>query len=254
MSERKGYLDNVVVVLVGPKYSENVGAAARVALNMGIRHLRLAASEPLDYEKMTACATHNAKEVIENITYWPDLESAVADLNVVVGTTARLGRKRGAPQEVREMALEVVDLLENNRLGVVFGPESRGLSNLELACCTRLTTIATADFASINLAQAVGIVCYELNWAWRQRFAKGEGHPFQPRLATAAERRAMFRDLDGVLDSLNLGGDRAREGVRRQELRRFLAGLPLRAGDTRLLAEYCRLITEAIGRGTLSRP
>ena len=70
-------LANVAIVLVEPKYPENIGAAARSAMNMGISRLIVVRREEPDREKMLRMATHHAAALIENLALYRDLETAV---------------------------------------------------------------------------------------------------------------------------------------------------------------------------------
>lgn len=90
----KEQLAGVRLVLVRPKYGENVGAAARVAHNMGIRQLVVVADELPEQTAMAKLATHHAKELIDGLLQVPTLAEAVAPCSWVVGTTARQGRRR----------------------------------------------------------------------------------------------------------------------------------------------------------------
>ena len=155
-------LANVAVVLVEPKFPENIGAAARVAMNCGITRLLVVRSVAPDREKMLKMATHKAAELINRMELYADLETALADFAVVVGTTARQGSSRHPPNHPRVTMGKVVPLLAKNHTALLFGPEDRGLTNDDLKFCRFTSTIPTADFSSLNLAQAVGIHCYEL--------------------------------------------------------------------------------------------
>ena len=63
-------------------------------------------------------------------------------------------------QDPKKLVRELVPISQQNRVGILFGPEDRGLSNLELKYCHTLVTIPTAEFASLNLAQAVMVLAY----------------------------------------------------------------------------------------------
>jgi tRNA/rRNA methyltransferase len=158
-------LDNFAFVLFQPKSPGNIGAAARALKNMGLRDLRIvsgtsfgSANGGLD----TALAVH-ARDLLATARTYPQLESALEDRTLVVGTTARAGLYRSEARPVREMAIELAALGAANRIALVFGPEDCGLTNEELKLCQRLITIPTAlEYASLNLAQAVMVVAYEL--------------------------------------------------------------------------------------------
>jgi tRNA/rRNA methyltransferase len=170
-------LDNFAFVLFKPKSPGNVGAAARALKNMGCRDLRIVqpASLRVASDSEATCppqslssddarkmAVHG-RDVLAAATIYSRLDSALADCTLVVGTTARVGLYRSEARPIREMAHELSALSGANRIALVFGPEDYGLTNEELKLCQRLITIPTApDYPSLNLAQAVMIVAYEL--------------------------------------------------------------------------------------------
>ena len=93
MSDRVN-LDNISIVLLQPRYSENIGAAARAMRNMGIRQLVIVDPQNFDLSKALKLATHFASDIIEKSKFYPDLKEALSSFNYVVGTTARLGGQR----------------------------------------------------------------------------------------------------------------------------------------------------------------
>jgi tRNA/rRNA methyltransferase len=111
-----------------------------------------------------------------------------------VGTTARRGGERqvvGSPGRLAEM---LVPISAENRIAILFGPEDRGLTNEDLRLCHTLATIPTADFSSLNLAQAVMVISYELF-----RCSVDPPREFAPRLANRFELDAMYAQLQDVL-------------------------------------------------------
>jgi tRNA/rRNA methyltransferase len=152
-------------VLFKPLYAGNVGAAARAIKNMGFSDLRLVAPELSDRRDASAMAVH-ADDVLAAAKTFPDLAAALHDRAVTVGTTCRDGPYRNASRPPREAALHLADLADANSIALIFGPEDRGLTNEELKLCNHLITIPTsAEYPSLNLAQAVMVVAYELRLA-----------------------------------------------------------------------------------------
>lgn len=157
------------VVLVRPGRPANVGAAARALKNFGLSDLRLVGARtglPGDAGHAEARAlAWNAADVLEGASVHERLGDAVADLGLVVGATAR--RQAGVPDcSPRALAAEVAVLPAGTRAGCVFGPEDHGLANEELDRLRGRLTIATAaDQPSLNLAQAVVLVAYEVSAA-----------------------------------------------------------------------------------------
>ncbi|MEN8233270.1 MAG: RNA methyltransferase, partial [Thermodesulfobacteriota bacterium] len=150
--KKQSLLDNIAIVLMEPKYPENIGAAARCAMNMGISRLIIVRNEAPDQEKMLKMATHKAAHLIKQLERFNSLEDALAPFSHVVGTSAREGRKRRTENSPRYISESVLPLLENNQVALLFGPEHRGLTNDDLKYCQATVNIPTADFSSLNLA------------------------------------------------------------------------------------------------------
>jgi tRNA/rRNA methyltransferase len=153
----------LAVVLMRPKLPENVGAVARACANMGCGRLVIVDPCSWDADRAFALATSKGRPLIEQASFEPDLHSALAHFSLVFGTTARTGgwRKRIATPEDAAQQI-VASLSGGSRIGMVFGPEDKGLTNQEIELCGNLVTIPTAQAAaSLNLAQAVLVVLYE---------------------------------------------------------------------------------------------
>ncbi|MDX2171060.1 MAG: RNA methyltransferase, partial [Deltaproteobacteria bacterium] len=157
-----GALARVRIVLVRPRGAGNVGAAARAMMNCGVGELvlvrprfrRLAAAERM--------AVH-ARPLLQAARSVDDLAAAVADCHLVVGTSSRQGGYRSGADGLESAAPELQRAAVGGRVAIVFGPEDHGLSNADLRRCQRLVSIDThPDYASLNLAQAVLLVCYAL--------------------------------------------------------------------------------------------
>ena len=180
-------LDRFAFVLFSPKSSGNVGATARALKNMGFSDLRLVAPRAYDPRAAAAMAVH-AGDLLDRARICNDLASALDDRTLTVGTTCRVGPYRGESRALHDVAPALIGESAANRVAIVFGPEDFGLSNLEIAQCHRLITIPTApDYPSLNLAQAVIVVAYEL------MLAAGTA-----RLPAAASEFAAAGDLEAM--------------------------------------------------------
>jgi len=229
-------LDNIAIVLMQPKYPENIGAAARCALNMGISRLLVVCNEAPDLEKMLKMATHKAAHLIENLKCLASLEDALAPFAHVVGTTARQGRKRGIENSPRFMLETIGPLLEHNQVALLFGPENRGLTNEDLKFCQTTVCIPTADFSSLNLAQAVAILCYELYWGVMY---SGKVMESTPKLASSHELEGMYEHVEELLSRIGfLRTNDSSYWVR--NIRKFLGRVGLRAKEARIIRGFCR--------------
>jgi tRNA/rRNA methyltransferase len=152
------------IVLVGSETSGNVGAAARALKTMGLSRLVLVDPEcdPLGPEALALA--HNAHDVLTSAVVVPTLAEALAGTVRSIATTQR-SRRQGAPfLSPDQAAAEIRDFASTGDVALVFGRESRGLTNEELALCTIYSTVpAAVETPSLNLAQAVMVYCYVLH-------------------------------------------------------------------------------------------
>ncbi len=154
------------IVLVSPKGADNVGAIARAMKNFGFTDLRIVAPR-CDLNQAARMAVH-AQDVLENAKVFDDLLGAIGELKFVVATTARPRRDHAMPVLLRDAAKIILakQQAHKNICAVVFGREEHGLFNEELDLCQMHIRIPSSEnYAALNLAQAVGIVAYELEMA-----------------------------------------------------------------------------------------
>ena len=194
-----------VFVLVRPRQAGNVGAVARALKNCGMGGLRIVAdADPKTIRAARMMAVH-AADVLADARVYPSLADALADCNVAIGTTARGGPYRAGARTPRDVAANLCAEARTNRVAIIFGPEDRGLTNDELKNCHRLITIPTDPaYSSLNLAQAVMVVAYELRLAAldaaRDTAADDASTDVLPlRRAGAADVDAMFDRLSRAL-------------------------------------------------------
>ena len=187
------------IILVEPSLPVNIGAVARAMKNMGFSHLRLVC--PADDEghlsdparRMSA----GSEEILEAARVSTSLREAVGDLQLVVGCTARKGKGRHPLLTPGHLPGILGKYHPDTRMGIVFGREDRGLTNPELDLCNLLLTIPTApEHHSLNLAQAVLLVCYELRRAEKN---SGTTTAAPPCYATAEELEGLFQHSREVL-------------------------------------------------------
>jgi tRNA/rRNA methyltransferase len=235
-------LDRFAVVLKQPHYPENIGSAARAMCNMGIRQLVLVDPQQCDLTRILKLATHAAFDVVENMTVHRSLKEALAPFNYVVGTTARLGGQRPVVRAPSKIAARLAALSRENRVALVFGPEDRGLTNEDIRLCHELVNIPTAAFASLNLAQAVMIVCYELYQASLQ-----EVPAYSARLASRHELDGMYEQVRDILVRINyINPENPDYWMNR--LRHFFTRLQLRAKEVSIIRGICRQIDWYAGK------
>jgi tRNA/rRNA methyltransferase len=203
------------VVLCRPSHPGNIGAAARAMKTMGIADLRLVAPQRFPAPEAQWLATH-ALDVLDGARTHASLAEAIADCVAVFALSAR--PREWSPQvfALREAAPLALGRAASGPVAFVFGNESAGLTNEELFACQHLVHIpAQPQYGSLNLAQAVQVVCYEL------RLACGAGVPRarSERLATVADIEGLYAHLEqAALESGFLvpgSGSKLRERWRR---------------------------------------
>lgn len=231
MAQQSSPLDSIAIVLVRPRVAENIGAAARVAFNMGINQLILVSDTMPPRSPMAKMATHKAAHLIDNLPIFATVEDALAEFSLVVGTTARKGRHRFVHQTAREMVDKLLPQLTNNKIAILFGPEDAGLTNDDLKFCHMTSAIPTADFASLNLAQAVAIHCYELQYAIVHQ---KKDLPPAPELASTFELESMYSHLEEVLTRINFM-DEISHNHWMSNIRNLLGRLRLTAKDANII-------------------
>ena len=190
-------LNNVIVVLVRPRFPENIGAAARVTANMGLGALRVTAPERLWPDPMQRMATAQGQPVLEAMTVHDDLDRALADCVGAVATTARQGSKRGRLLPPRAAAPQALDRAKSGLLALVFGPEDKGLTTEEIDACSLTACIPTAQASSLNLAQAVMVLAYEVRLAALNLEGHAQTHP--RKVASMAETQGLKEHLKEAL-------------------------------------------------------
>ncbi len=235
-------LDHVAVVLNKPRHPENIGAAARAACNMGIGQLVVVNPENYNLDRVLTLATHAAAGVVKKMGRYNNLAEALAPFNYVVGTTARLGGERRMVTSPDRMARQLVPISQENRIALLFGPEDRGLTNEEIRLCHLLVNIPTAEFSSLNLAQAVMVLCYELFKA-----NSPESKPLAPRLATRIELDGMYDQVKDILVRINYIQPENPD-YWMNKLRHFLSRIQLRGGDVSIIRGICRQINWYAGK------
>ena len=246
-------LDRITIILVQPHIPENIGAVARAMDNMGLTRLLLVKPENCDLSRVLKTATGTSIDLVEAMEVYQDLKEALAPYRYIVGTTARVGSLRPAITHPRGLAEDLIGISQNNQVAIVFGPEDRGLSNEQLRYCHTIATIPTAQFPSLNLAQAVMIVCYEIFLAARETIPE----PL-PRLANRFELEGMYEHLKDVLMKIGFIDPQNPEHWM-LNIRRFLSRLPLRAKEVRVIRGICRQIdwyaeqVERLGRDHAER-
>jgi tRNA/rRNA methyltransferase len=185
--------DALSIILVRPKFHENLGSVARAMKNMGLNRLMVVnGCSPLHPNAYKLAS--GAEDILERAEEFFTLGEAISEMACVVGTTSREGKERKPLLTPKTLAKKLIPLSLENAIGLAFGSEKEGLTNEELFLCHLYVRIPSKEsFASLNLAQAVMVVCYEL-------FQASMDIPKQPiHLAKAEQLERMFEHMEKTL-------------------------------------------------------
>ena len=199
LKSRPNSLANVVVVLSHTSHPGNIGAVARAMKTMGLSELRLVNPDVFPSEIATARAS-GATDVLDAAAVYSDLKDALADCVYVVGSSARGRDFVGEVADARTATANLIQAAAQGKVALVFGCETSGMTNAEVALCQTLAFIPTnPDYSSLNLGSAVQVFAYELRMA--AGLVQGyEAPEFQ--LATCAEIDAMFVHMEQALTDI----------------------------------------------------
>jgi len=241
-------------VLHRPQSAENVGAAARAMKNFGLGRLAVVApaswaGAPRGGGAGTAGAdilararrmARRASDLLDRVEVHPDLAAALAGATWTCGTTSRTlpGRPRLHP---RELAVEVARRSAAGELAIVFGEERRGLSDAELELCQAVCSIPTAPaYDSMNLAQAVAVVAWELAGA---QAVLASGPPAEP--ARHATVEALWERLRVLLGAAGFTNPQNPEHIL-ADFRRLLARAEPSQREAELLVAAARALERLV--------
>ncbi len=176
---------------------ENIGAAARALKNFGISDLRLVSPRDGWPNQKAHDMAANASDIIENAKIFNSVAEAVVDLNCLFATASRardITKEIITPERAAELA--------RGKIGIIFGRESSGLDNDDISYCNYHISIPVSEaYDSMNLAQAVCVICYEF---YKQSFAgKIKDQNDNANLAERNDINEMVKFLENELEGKN---------------------------------------------------
>jgi tRNA (cytidine32/uridine32-2'-O)-methyltransferase len=196
-------LPSVRIVLVATTHPGNIGSTARAMKTMGLSRLVLVAPRHFPHPEATALAA-GADDLLAAAEVAPDLDAALAGCVFALGCTPRPRTVPMPELTPREAAPRALAEARGGAVAIVFGTESSGLSNEQVQRCHAAVNIpADPAYDSLNLAQAVQVLCYELRCA-----ALGGTAPVAapaqagPAPLPASEPAATADELEGLFDHL----------------------------------------------------
>ncbi|HVH14076.1 MAG TPA: TrmH family RNA methyltransferase [Longimicrobium sp.] len=256
--EGRAALDGIVVVLWQTQDYVNIAGTIRAMKNFGLSRLRLIQPELWDPWRVEGIA-HGTEDVVARTEIHDSLLSALGDCSYVVGMTARARRAKRAVARPRGLAPELLARAAESVAGqagpvaLLFGREDHGLSNEALDLCHRTCIIPTSEHASLNLAQAVLVMAYEL---WME--AEGMTQPHRPprrdvEPAPVALLERLFTDAERALWAVDFFKSRQTESVMRT-LRELVRRADPDAREAGFLRAMAIEVVKYVGRMRGSEP
>ena len=228
------YLSNICIVLTRTSHPGNIGSAARAMKTMGLTKLTLVApklmqtpmtAEPPVFDPANPRAfklpeesfilASGAADVLENARICATLEEALADTVLSCALTSRRRELTAELQTPRALTPELLTAAEaGQQTALVFGNETYGLSIEEVQACNGLMTInGNPDYFSLNLAQAVQVVCYEI---YSQTDSSMEHLKVEKNTATHAQIGGMVAHMQGLMEDIGFFNRRNGERIIRR--------------------------------------
>lgn len=205
VSGRMQRLANVRIVLSNPSHPGNIGAAARAMKTMGVARLMLVNPERFPDPVATARAA-GADDVLQAAHICQSLDEALHGTILAIALSARQRDLGPAPLSVRDAAALVLEQAERGDVALVFGNETRGLSNEDVQRCRYIVHIpADPAYSSLNLGAAIQVLCYELRQnalsgaPLGQECTAGRVTPFSSPPATHEEVERFYAHLRDVM-------------------------------------------------------
>lgn len=232
------------IVLVRPQKASNLGSAARVAKNLGVREILVVEPGVLPDEESRRLST-GADDLLDSLRRYPSLAEAVAGCEIVVTTSSLRGRGRTRTLELPELPDFLAAAGPGARAAFVFGPERSGLTEDELArasACLRLPT--DPDFPTMNLSHAVAVVLAVARGFPGVACSAPETEPWAP----SAEIEAAMAHWDDALEAIDFYDTGHRDRSLR-DWRRLVAGRPLTMREVAILRGVANRILVSVKRG-----
>jgi len=232
---------NLVVVLIDPENPGNVGFVTRALANFGVQELRVVGEDIREdqYAQMFSVRAHH---ILDNARFFEVFDDALEDIDAAWAATARPGRNHSVTRAVVPLS-ELPDPNSlSGKVALIFGRESTGLFNDEVALCDMAFQIPSSkEYPSLNLSHAVSITLYHLF----TRYAPVEPRELsEARAATWKEREQVYRFFDEVVDQLEL--KEFRIPIAKQVFRNLLGRAYMTGREVSTLTGVVRRINELV--------
>ena len=227
---------NPVFILVNPQMAENIGATARAMLNFGFLNLRLVSPRENHLSDRALAMAAGAGRVLDQAQVFKNVADACKDLNEVLATSAR---ERYKYKDVVDPIMGCSSIFQSCasgfKVGILFGGERAGLSNDDLFLAKKLIRIPSNPiFSSLNLAQSVLLISYQLNLCFLQKNEKSSYTDAPLTKANYEEIHAFATRLENELDKKKFFYPEGKKKRMKTRLRKLIYGLELNKEDVKI--------------------
>lgn len=186
------------ILLHNPEGPINLGAIARAMANTGFESLAWTGSLAADHPQASKFAVH-AKRILQQAQTKASFQALIRDTDLLIGFSPRAPWEDGRNISLDECLEKIATMSESKKVGLLFGNEAFGLENEHLAYCHYRVALPThIDYASMNLAQAVLVVLWEI----RRRAIPVASASTAPQAISSEERQILLKNLRHFADSM----------------------------------------------------
>lgn len=202
MQTKSNPLKKFRIILCRTSHPGNIGSSARALKTMGFSRLYLVKPNNFPSSEANSLAS-GADDVLKKAIIVESLEDALIGVNYTVGFTARKRELTQPHENIRTAATKIFPMAEKNEVALLFGNEKNGLSNDEIKHCQILSFIdASKDYSSLNLSQAVQIVCHEIRMMTDLYLNNDIIKVTTPKYVSHNVIDGFFNHLESVLDQI----------------------------------------------------
>lgn len=204
------------IVLIQSEHASNIGSIARIMKNFDFKQLVI--FNPIEKKENILCRTTegfamHGKDVLYNSTiitniskdnYVQELSNYLKKFDLIIGTTAKGSNYQNIkrlPIFLHELNLPVSE--KPLDIAILFGKESRGLTNEEIKLTDIVIRIPTGNtYPTLNISQACGIICYEI---FKQTHNISIGQGIKPiLLADKINRNILYEMISNIISFLKI--------------------------------------------------
>ena len=188
-------------ILVKPQLGENIGACARSMKNFGFKKLNIVSPKFIFPNHKTKVTSVGAYDIIKNTKVFKQVDSAIKEFDLVISLSARRRDINKKHISMRDFS-SILNSRKYSKIGLMFGPESSGLSNKDLALSNFVLQIPTSkNFKSLNLSHSITIICYEIFKALNNKSFIKKGKKM--RISSKSKIMSVVKHLLKLLDEKN---------------------------------------------------